>query len=71
MRCFTKRFVHVRYRYLASFGLRTEPNILRWYRYMMAKGYDESGEIIDKLALGRQVREMLKKLEEEQGGKEA
>lgn len=57
-------------KYPRSFGFPTKANILRWYRYMLAKGYDESGEIIDKLALGRQVREMLKKLEEEQGGKE-
>jgi len=30
---------------------------------MLAQGY-HNGEIIDKLALGRQVREMLQKLEE-------
>lgn len=59
----------MKYKYLASFGLPSKANVLRWYRYMLAKGYDESGEIIDRLTLGRQVQEMLQKLEEGQSGK--
>lgn len=58
----------VKYKYLASYGLATRANILRWYRDTIRKA-DERGELIDKLALGRQVREMIKKCEEEGHGR--